>query len=259
MDKQKLNIEIISQKYQRRKLVAIVYFPIVLLITLLSGIIAATVSSLSGLFSLGIIFFLIFWMLGLAFIPSIGIEEKIVYHLNLASGNIEDTKIAKREIASSIKVLEEFLSELEKFLFVESVINTLSKLTENIRQRIYPALDTDTTVAEGLIRSTLECFLSGDMKQIESINTEIESKLAESSEKQVLYYEMPKLHIRIYEASNDTIVKFWHKSPYSRFFITLIILLGGYCIITNSTSIKMDNTIIAALIGAAALLAATSK
>ena len=255
----KLNIEIISQKYQRRKLVGMVYFPIVFLITLLSAIIAAIIPSLSGLFLWGIIFFSIFWMLGIVFIPSIKIEEKIVYHLNMAQDNIEDIKIVKKEIASSIEVLEEFLSELEKFLFVESVIKPLSKLTENIRQRIYPALDTDTAVAEGLIRSTLECFLSGDMKQIESINTEIGSKLAESSEKQVLYYEMPKLHIRIYEASNGIIVKFWHKSPYSRFFITLIILLGGYWILTNLTLIKIDNTIIAALIGASALLAATSK
>jgi len=182
------------------------------LITALFIILAIAVPTLSKLFfNIALYSFVLFWLIGSASL-AYGIEEKIAYHLKMASDNIENTKKAKKEIASAIKELGKLLSKLETFLFIEPTLKPLSKLAENMRQRIYPALD--NKVAKDLVPSTLECFLSGNIESIKLTNADIESKLEKRGERQVLPYEMPKFYIRIYEASKEAIVKFWHKSPY---------------------------------------------
>ena len=247
MEETKINIEAIVNKFKRRKFLGRVYFPTVLLITSLFFILGNVVPSLSKLFfTIALCSFFLFWPIGLVFSPSYEIEEKIAYHLKRASDNIENTKKAKKEIASAVKELEELLSYLETFLFIEPTLKPLSRLAENLRQRIYPALD--NTVAKNLVPPTLAHFLSGNIESIKLTNAEIESKLAEWGEGQVLPYEMPKSHIRIYEASKKAIVKFWHKSPYARFFVTLPLFVSVYLIIASLASLKIESVIIGALI-----------
>ena len=247
MEETEINIGAIVNKFKRRKFLGTVYFPTVILITTCFMILAIVVPTLSKLFfSIALYSFVLFWLIGSVFLPSYEFEEKIAYHLKKASDNIENTKEAKKEIASAIKGLEELLSYLETFLFIEPTLKPLSELAENLRQRIYPALD--NTVAKNLVPSTLAHFLSGNIELIKSINAEIESTLAKLDERQNLYYEMPKLYSRIYEASKEVTVKFWRKSPYNRFFITLLILLSGYLIIASLALLKIENAIIAAII-----------
>ena len=167
-------------------------------------------------------------------------------------------KKAKKNFASAISELEVLILILKNQFLFDSVSKQLSQLAENMRQRIYPALD--DTVTKNLISTILEQFLLGDFNEINSINEEIESKLPEVEQKQVLYYEMPKFYLyNISRASIEGIVRFWEKSPYSKFFITSLILVGGYQILVFSSPLTSDNSIIAALIGASALLSAVSR
>ena len=256
MEETEINIGAIVNKFKRRKFLGNVYFPAVILIATCFMILAIVVPSLSKLFLIALFLFL-FYFIGLVFIPSFELEEKIAYYLKMASDNIENTKKAKKEIASAIRELERLLSELGTVHFIEPTLKPLSRLAENMRQRIYPALD--NTVAKELVPSILAHFLSGNMELIKSINAEIESKLAKLDERQNLYYEMPKLHIRIYEASKEALVKFWHKSPYSRFLFTLPLFLGGYLFIAGITQSKIEIGIITAIIIVSGMLSAASR
>lgn len=245
MEETEINIGAIVNKFKRRKFLGNVYFPAVILIATCFMILAIVVPSLSKLFLIALFLFL-FYFIGLVFIPSFELEEKIAYYLKMASDNIENTKKAKKEIASAIRELERLLSELGTVHFIEPTLKPLSRLAENMRQRIYPALD--NTVAKNLVHPTLAHFLSGNIESIKLTNAEIESKLEKWGERQVLPYEMPKFHIRIYEASKEATVKFWHKSPYARFFVTLPLFVSVYLIIASLASLKIENVIIGALI-----------
>ena len=153
--------------------------------------------------------------------------------------------------------MEELLSKLETTLFIEPTLKPLSRLAENMRQRIYPALD--NTVAKNLVHPTLAHFLSGNIESIKLTNAEIESKLEKWDERQVLYYEMPKFYTKIYETSKEATAKFWHKSPYFRFLFTLPIFLGAYLFIACITQSKIEIGIITAIILVSGLLSAASR
>lgn len=250
------DIEAILNKGKRRKFLNNVYFPIVVLLTLSFLIIAFIVEGFQNLFPIAIFFYLIFWFIGLIFSPSLDSAEKIAFHLKAALIYIDDIKKAKKEIASAIKELEEFSYQLKAFPFTETTLEPLSKLAENIRQRIYPALD--DPMAKNSVSYTLDLFLMGNIDRINLINAELE-KLDKWDERQVLFYETPKLHTIIYKASKEATIRFWHKSSYSRFFVTLIIFLGGYCIPVYLFSWQIEASIIGAIIMASALLSHASK
>ena len=254
-----MDIETIVNKKKREKIILNKYFPPLVLLALFCLILDSVVPGCFDPVSPFIVpFFVIAFLFGVFIAPTFQPEEEIIYQLKLALDYLNDIKKAKKNFASAVRELEGLIFELKTRFLFKSISEQLSQLAENMRQRIYPAID--DPVAKNLISTLLEYFLSGDINKINSVNEKIESKLSEVEQKQVLYYEMPEFYLyNFFKASKEGIVRFWGKSPYSRFFITSIVLLGGYQILIFLSPLKLDNSIIAALIGASALLSAISR
>jgi hypothetical protein len=252
-----MEIKTVVNKFNRKRKRQKIYYPFTLLVATFIFVLSFLLPNVESFFRPVSILILIILMIDMAGQPEFKAEEKIVYHLKKASDDIDNQEKAKKEIASSIRELESLLSDLKKYPFIEPTVESLSKLVENMRRRVYTALDNMET--KKLVPFILEQFSFEKLNSINSINTEIESKLQKSALTPLLYYERPRFYIRFYEILKGNIIMFWNKSVYSRFIATFLVFLGVYLFLVSIALAEINYAIIAALIVVSGGLAVASK